>query len=142
MGIRVKIRILAGRASATTSALLNSGFESDAPDLCVPLKLAKALGLWPPPAFISEEVDTAGGTTSIYVLDVESRVQLLVGEEVRRDIPCNLLVDPHIDEALLCDYLIDELGIVPLSFRKGTWRHVDDPPGGCQKERRAAVLVA
>jgi len=127
MGIRVTIKIIAGETSVTTSALLNSGFESATPDLCIPQGLARVLGLWPPPAFTSEEIDTAGGTASIYVLDIEARVQLLLNDEVRREVRCILLVNPYIDEVLLSDYLIDELGIVPISFRRGTWRHIDDP---------------
>ena len=30
---------------------------------------------------------------------------------------------------LLSDYVIDELGIVVLSFRRGLWRHIRDPEG-------------
>jgi len=136
MGIRVQVRVVAGCSSALTSALVNSGFESDTPDLCVPVGLARALRLWPPSAFTSEEVETAGGAASVYVLDVEARVQLVIEGEVRRDVPCILIVNPHVDEVLLSDYLIDELGIVPISFRKGTWRHVSDPPSTVRKSAK------
>ncbi|MGC9202656.1 MAG: hypothetical protein ACP5HX_08330 [Thermoproteota archaeon] len=30
------------------------------------------------------------------------------------------------NEVLLSDYVIDELSIVPISFRKGLWRHKTD----------------
>lgn len=33
---------------------------------------------------------------------------------------------PYVEEVLLSDYLIDELEIIPISFRKGLWRHKTD----------------
>ena len=122
MGIRVKIRILTGGKSAITSALVNSGFESEEPDLCVPLGLAKLLGLWPPEELYSEEAATAGGEVTVYVVPVRAEVQLLAGDEVKCRTQCNLVLNPHVDEVLLSDYLIDELGIVAISYRRGLWR--------------------
>ena len=60
MRIRVKIRIIVGEKSVITSALVNSGFESEEPDLCIPLGLAKLFNFWPPKELYSEEVATAG----------------------------------------------------------------------------------
>ena len=40
---RVKVILRAGDTSIETSALLNSGFETDAPDIAVPTELAKRL---------------------------------------------------------------------------------------------------
>jgi len=48
MAVRVKIRPRAGSREVVTSALVNTGFESPAPDVAVPTAIAKALGLWPP----------------------------------------------------------------------------------------------
>jgi len=39
------------------------------------------------------------------------------------------VVNPLIDEVPLCDHLIEALGIHVLSFRRGFWRHEDDPEG-------------
>ncbi len=64
MAVRVKLRLEARRGgrAAETSALVNTGFEADTPQLLVPRRLASELGLWSPPedAFIVE-VGTAGG---------------------------------------------------------------------------------
>ena len=128
MGIRVRVRLVVGGKAVETSALVNSGFESDRPDICVPLSLAKSLGLWPPPSEVeSEETATAGGEVTLYVLGVQARAQLLVGGDVKSSIPCTLVVNPYIEEVLLSDYVIDELGIVAVSFRRGLWRHARDP---------------
>ncbi len=128
MGIRVRVKIVAGGKSATTSALVNSGFESIEPDLCIPLGLAKFFSFWPPRELYGEEVVTAGGETTIYLVPIQAKIQLLAGDEVICETPCSLVVKPHIDEVLLSDYLIDELGIVAISYRKGLWRHRTDDP--------------
>jgi len=48
MAVRVKIRLKAGIRGVVTSALVNTDFESPAPDVAVPTGVAKAIGLWPP----------------------------------------------------------------------------------------------
>ena len=45
------------------------------------------------------------------------------------EVECGLVVNPLIDEVLLCDHLIDALGIHVISFGRGLWRHKDDPKG-------------
>uniref|UniRef100_A0A7C3WUU4 Clan AA aspartic protease n=1 Tax=Thermofilum pendens TaxID=2269 RepID=A0A7C3WUU4_THEPE len=129
MGIRVRVRLLVEGREVEAVALVNSGFESRDPDICVPLGLAKVLGLWPPASFESEEAMTAGGEVPLFRLPARAEVQLLAGGEVKSRSPCSVVVNPYVDEVLLSDYLIDELGIVPVSFRRGLWRHRSDPEG-------------
>jgi hypothetical protein len=45
---RVRIRLRVGNRVFEGKALLNSDFESDAPDIIVPVYIARELGLWPP----------------------------------------------------------------------------------------------
>lgn len=47
MGVRVKVKIIVNGRSVITSALINSRFETDSPDICIPMELACHLGLWP-----------------------------------------------------------------------------------------------
>jgi hypothetical protein len=54
MGIRVRIRLLMEEKGMETAALVNSGFESSEPDICIPIGLAKRMGLWPSLKFESE----------------------------------------------------------------------------------------
>jgi len=129
MGIRVKIRLLMEEKGMETAALVNSGFESSEPDICIPIDLAKRMGLWPSLKFESEEASTAGGEVSIFRLPAKAEVQLILNDEVRASFPCNIIVNPYVEEVLLSDYLIDELGIIPISFRKGLWRHRTDNEG-------------
>ena len=71
MAVRVKLRIrsrLSGRA-VETSALVNMGFETEAPQLLIPLPLARQLGLYPPPPDAPlVEFGTAGGPVRNYVI--------------------------------------------------------------------------
>jgi hypothetical protein len=40
------------------SALLNSGFESDEPDIVIPVSIAEKLRLWPPKSTMSTLLET------------------------------------------------------------------------------------
>ena len=67
-----------------------------------------------------EEVETAGGTSHVYVIGSPVHIPLLAGGRELRRVRCNILVSQYIDEVLLSDYLIDELGIRLVSFRRGS----------------------
>ena len=45
MAVRVKLRISLGDKIVSASALVNSGYEADTPQLMIPIALAKHLGL-------------------------------------------------------------------------------------------------
>jgi len=76
-----------------------------------------------------EEVDTAGGRALVYTVPKKGRLRLLLGSERDPELNCSIVIDPHLTEPVLSDYLTDELGIVVVSFRKGVWRHKSDPEG-------------
>lgn len=39
-----------------------------------------------------------------------------------------LVIDENLNEPLITDATVDELGIAVVSFKKGLWRHINDPP--------------
>lgn len=45
MGVRVRVRIKVGGKAVDEIALVNSGFESDEPDIAVPVSVAQKLGV-------------------------------------------------------------------------------------------------
>ena len=45
MVVRVKIRVRHGGKSVVTSAIINTGFESDEPEIILPRRLAEELGV-------------------------------------------------------------------------------------------------
>jgi len=126
MVVRVRVRLQAGENTLVTSALVNAGFEGEGLDLAIPVEVARRLGLWPPTQFALEAVSTAGGIVSVYI--VPNAIRLALVDVLTEPIVCNAIIDPHLDEIALCDKLIDALGIVPVSFGEGTWRHRSDPP--------------
>ena len=48
MVVRVKVRIERSGKVVETSALANSGYEAETPQLLIPIPLAETLGLWLP----------------------------------------------------------------------------------------------
>ena len=122
MAVRIRVRIV-GSSAVDTAALLNSGFESDSPDVALPPALARRVVQWPPPAARYVAADTGGGEAEFLYL--ESAAWLEAGG---RRVLVNLLVNPYIDEAIISDYVMGELGIVILDAKRGYWRFVDDPP--------------
>ncbi len=85
--------------------------------------LARRVVQWPPHAARHVAADTGGGEAEFLYL--ESAAWLEVGG---RRVLVNLLVNPYIDEAIISDYVMGELGIVVLDAKRGYWRFADDPP--------------
>ena len=46
--VRLRLRVRGREGFVDASALVNTGFETEAPQLLLPLRLASVLGLWPP----------------------------------------------------------------------------------------------
>ena len=127
MGVRVKVRIEVGSKSVIVPALVNSGYEAEGPEVSVPIQVARELGLWPLERFRIAEVETAGGPAHVYVPTERAKVRLVLGRPGEPEVDCHIVIDPYTNEVLLCDHLIDALGIVVVSFGRGLWRHKDDP---------------
>jgi len=121
MAVRVKIRLKAGSREVVPSALVNTGFESPAPDVAVPTAVAKALGLWPPARARLVSADTGGGEVEMVYIEAGAELEL----EDRR-LVVNVLVNPYIDEVLLSDYVAGELCIIILDAKRGLWRFCNE----------------
>jgi len=130
--VRVKIRFLPTGRVVETVALVNSGAESERPSVIVSEIEARHLGIESPEAYGAALylVEEATARSFAYVIR-EGAVLELLGEEgeVLSSVAADLAVQPGVAEPLLTDAAIDELGIQPVSFSKGLWRHVNDPPG-------------
>ncbi|MGC8570356.1 MAG: hypothetical protein ACP5L1_03400 [Caldivirga sp.] len=69
MAARVRIRLRSGSNEVESSALLNSGFETDSPDVAVPVRVARALGLWPPSRMGELITLDTGGEAEAYLFE-------------------------------------------------------------------------
>ncbi len=122
MAIRIKIKIECGDKSLETSALVNSGFETETPQLILPLEAAKLLGLWPPTQNAKiEEYDTAGGPVIMWVY--QNILKVRIEEPIKSKlINCDAVISNIEDEVLISDKLAGELNIIGEDFGKGLWR--------------------
>jgi hypothetical protein len=123
MGVRVRVRVRYGGTSFDMVALINTGYETDVPELLVPVSVAERLGLWPklPEDTVVETYKTASGLMRVYrVRGV--RAGLLVSGTEERDVEVYLVISEHTDEALISDQLASAFGIVIEDPARGLWR--------------------
>lgn len=133
MVVYVKIRVKSRSTVGEYVVLANGGASSPDPVLVVDENIARELG------YVSGEIaeaSIADAKRKVYI--VKNAVELvLLGEEDEElsKIIAHLVIHPGLEEPLITDITIDELGILILSFSKGLWRHINDPPS---KIRRTA----
>lgn len=126
--VRVRIRNPAKNSEIVTRVLVNGGAESDEPIVAITPREAEALGIELDRLEIVE-VELASGYAHSYITGDLYPVELLDDEgNVLSRINARLAIDPYLTEPLITDATIDELGIVVISFKRGLWRHRDDPP--------------
>lgn len=123
MGVRVKVRIKYGGRSVDLIALVNTGYETDVPEILVPLDIAEKLGLWPklPDNTLVETYRTASGLMKVYRVG-GANVSLLIDDVEVRSTETYVVISEHTDEALISDQLTSKLDIVIEDPAKGLWR--------------------
>jgi hypothetical protein len=123
MGVRVRVRVRYGSASLDLVALVNTGYETDVPELLIPVDVARDLGLWPrlPDNTVVETYRTASGLMKVYRVG-GAQVSLLVeGNEVRSS-KAYIVISEYTDETLISDQLASELDIAIEDPARGLWR--------------------
>ena len=126
MRVKLKIRSLKTHREMVTSALVNSGYEADTPQLLLPRRLAAELDLWPPPEDAQlVEFETAGGPVRVYLIPGTLEVSVDAGDRVVGPVRCDAVVASTEHEVLISDVLGSLLGIVLLDLR-GKWRFSDE----------------
>ncbi|PVU72012.1 hypothetical protein DDW08_03275 [Vulcanisaeta sp. SCGC AB-777_J10] len=113
--------------------LVNGGAESEVPVIAVTPSIARDIGLSIDDMDLIE-VELASGVTHNYISRNTVLAQLLddVGR-VLSQARVYIAVDENLTEPLMTDITIDELGIQVISFSRGLWRHVNDPPNVVHK---------
>ncbi|MBI4700463.1 MAG: hypothetical protein HY744_04730 [Deltaproteobacteria bacterium] len=131
--LRLKIQPIVGTPAPASSieavATVNSGYEADAPEIIVPVRLAERLGLWPslPEGACVQTYATAGGPARLYRVLQGASVGIQVPD---RNLPvetADVVINPVIRQVLVSDTLGERLGIVVLKLRAGVWRLADEP---------------
>jgi len=127
VGVRVRVRIESGGRQLVATALLNTGYESDAPEVLLPLRAAEELGLWPPPSGSrTETYVSASGYVRVVRVPGAGRVTVLAGDRESESVPADIVVSELSDEVLLNDKIIGRLGIVLVDPGEGLWRFRDE----------------
>ena len=128
MVVRVRVRVLWGGKSRTVVVLVNGDAESDEPVIALRPEDVEDLGI-PLNSFDVIEVELASGKTHNLISRDKVKVELLDEQgNVLSYTYAYLVIDENLNEPLITDATIDELGIQVISFKKGLWRHVNDPP--------------
>ena len=128
MVVRVRLRIERNGRCIETSALANSGYEAETPQLLIPIRLAEQLDLWPPRGAIEEsEFDTAGGPLRVWIFSRACRVTVIAEDANPPIIDVDIVVSPLADEVLMSDKVISELQIALEDVGRGYWRFQWEP---------------
>mgnify|MGYP000341891567 CR=1 FL=1 len=132
MVVRLRVRIRSSSGELITSALANSGYEAEEPEVVLPVSVAERLGLYPslPGGTEVEEYVGVGGSI-VRAFRTRGAVELTVLADDRMGGPvrATAVITPGEDEVILSDKALDALGVVLLRPGAGIWRFSDDPPG-------------
>ncbi len=113
---------LKGKVSdVVTSALVNSGFEAEEPQIVVPLRLAELLGLTETPMAIEDLSVAGGGKTLGYRVEEALVVELILGDREPVEAKVTMTILPGEDEAILSDNLSSKLNIAIIDPHRGLW---------------------
>jgi len=121
LAVRVRLRIRKGGRKVVTSALVNTGFEADEPQLIVPLPLAEELQLLSGEASIEDFSTAGGGLISGYRIEEPIEVELVLEDREPPAMQVPVTVLPRETEVIMSDKLASDLGIVVLDPWRGIW---------------------
>ncbi len=128
MGVRVKIRVKSNHGEVETPALVNTGFETDEPEILLPASLAENLGLYPPAEGSKlEEYSVVGGITFIVRSPRTIHVKVVVEDRETEPVEAVPVISDKESEVLISDRLTSKLKISIEDPAEGTWRFRDEP---------------
>jgi len=128
MVVRIKLRIVRDGKVIETSALANSGYETETPQLLIPIRLAQLLELWPPKGEVEEsEFETAGGPLRVWIVPRACKVSVAICDAKSPEVEADIVISPLADEVLLSDKMISELQIALEDVGRGLWRFRWEP---------------
>jgi len=136
MVVRVRVRLRSSRGEVITTALANSAFEAEEPEVIIPKGVAERLGLYPRLPADSEvrEYKAVGGVVvNTFLIRGPLRISVLSGDREVGPTNAAVVITPGEDEVVLSDVLMDALGIVLLKPGQGIWRFADDAEGTARK---------
>jgi hypothetical protein len=120
MVVRVPVEVKYLDRSQATSALVNSGYEVDEPEIHLPLGFIQRLGI-EHEAARSEKYRVVGAEVSTHVLGyVEVRIKL--EDKMPGWVKARAVMVPGEYEVIISDALAEELDIIVMKPKKGLWK--------------------
>lgn len=141
MVVRVKVRIapVKGGEPLEEVALANAGYESDRPEIAIPIKIAKRLRLYPPPKDSrSEKYLSAAGRFTVKRIPEAVKVTIITDDRSIEPVISDVVLAKGIEEILLNDKLLSKLKIEIIDPGEGFWRFRDDVPNLLRKSEPPA----
>lgn len=87
-----------------TTALVNSGFETETPQIILPIRAASELGLYSLLPFARVvELGTAAGPTRMYLLPKAVEIAVITEDRRSRSVISDALISPAEEEVLIND---------------------------------------
>jgi hypothetical protein len=129
MAVRVRVRLESSWGEVATTALANSGYEAEEPEVVIPTRVAERLGLYPKlptGSEVREYRGVGGAIVNTFLIRRLVKVSVLAGEREVGPVEASTVITPGEDEVILSDRLIDALGIVLLRPGEGTWKLVGE----------------
>lgn len=127
MAIRVKVELSYGGRKARVTALANSGYETDEPEILVPKTFAvKNFRVLKRGKFVTYRA--VGGQEQKFQVFQKIKVKVVTEDKESKPVEATLVVSDLEDEVILNDKLIGQLEIVLLKVHEGKWRFISDAP--------------
>jgi hypothetical protein len=129
MAVRVRISIKTKRGNEVeTVSVANAGFETEIPEILLPLPLALKLNLKEKLEVARREFYKAVGRyVEMLILPEELEVYVITQDKKSEVVNCSVIVSETEDEVVMSDNLISEVGLVIEDAGKGIWRFRTDP---------------
>ncbi len=128
--VRLRVRSRKGKVKELV-VLVNGGAHSPEPVLVVDEETARELGYEKEGRMV--EASVADATRKVYLVENALELTLMGEEEELSKISAHLVIHPNLEEPLITDTTIDEMGIQVIRFSEGLWRHIKDPPKRVRK---------
>jgi len=129
MVVRVRVKLKSHKEEIVTVALANSGFETEEPEVILPIGVAERLDVYPklPSGSEIEEYKGVGGAVvRVFVVKNIVNISVLTSDREVGPSSTKAVITPGEDEVIPSDRLMDVLKIILIRPGEGIWRLTDD----------------
>ena len=114
------MRLRSTSKEVQTSALVNSGYETEEPEIIIPMALARVLEL-SPSSTVSSYLVAGGSHLSAIRANEMLKVSIMLEDRATNEVDAVPIIVPGENEVIISDRLAHELDIVILDTFNGEW---------------------